>query len=119
MSGERIKVGDQTPSEGIGERVEGEFFCASPPATVPFQLEAALKSSSISAKDDFLALARQEETSDRLTRQIALQLWTYLGPAAACFSTASIPPTWGHASGFSIDVLQDSCFRPLRSHFQA
>lgn len=71
------------------------------------------------ARDDLLTLTGKEVTSDRLTQQIALQLRTYLGPAAACFSAASIPPTWGHVTRFSLDVLQDSCFRPFRSHFQA
>lgn len=47
------------------------------------------------AKDDLLALTRKEVTSDRLTQQIALQLRTCLGPAAACFSAASILPDLG------------------------
>lgn len=122
MSVERIKVGDQTPSEGIGERGEGgrlllHFPTHRRPSSAGSWPEICLHL--FKAKDDLLTLTLKEVASDGLTRQIALQLRTYLGPAAVCFSAASIPPTWSHVTRFSIDVLQDSCFRPLRSHFQA
>lgn len=103
MSVERIKVGDQTPSEGIGEWVSewvGEGGVSLPlprPPTSLFgwKLPRNPGLHLFKAKDDLLALTRKEVTSDRLTQQIALQLQTCLGPAAACFSAASIPPDLG------------------------
>lgn len=79
----RIKVGDQTPSEGIGERARG-ISNALPRPPLLFGWKLPPRSGCVSSRQRWLT--RKEVASAISAGQIALLLPTNLGPAAACFS---------------------------------
>lgn len=104
----------KAPSEGIGERAEERegYFCA--PASSPKWKLWPPKSGCIPSRRKmpyFTLTHKKKVTSERLSRQIALQLLTYLAqllPASPLHP--SLPPGVRFAR-FSVDVLQESCFR--------
>lgn len=79
----RIKVGDQTPSEGIGERARG-ISNALPRPPLLFGWKLPPRSGCVSSRQRWLT--RKEVASAISAGQIALLLPTNLGPAAACVS---------------------------------
>lgn len=83
MSAGRIKVGDQTPSEGIGEWALG-ISNALPRLPLLFGWKLPPRSGCVSSRRRWLT--RKEVASAISAGQIVLLLLTNLGPAAACVS---------------------------------